>query len=249
MPDTWGSARARFYRFGVFELDARSRELRKHGVRIKLQEQPTQVLSLLLEHAGEVVTREQIQKHLWPDDTFVDFDNAINSAVRKLREALGDTTENPRFVETLARRGYRFVASVSGEAEKALPSETPPPVAFQTRRKWAVAALITISAAAIAVWLLVHHLSTPGAPDLRFTPLTTYPGHQLQPSFSPDGTGVAFSWDGPDGRNADIYVKLIDPSDPVRLTTDPARDFNPAWSPDGRRIAALRIWALNLPSY
>jgi len=118
MPDTWESAGARVFRFGIFELDVRSRELRKNGVRIKLQEQPAEVLFLLLEHAGEVVTREQIQKHLWSGNTFVDFDKAINSAVRKLREALGDTAENPRFVETLAKRGYRFVAPVSREIER-----------------------------------------------------------------------------------------------------------------------------------
>src|SRR5215471_7776517 len=94
-------------RFGLFELDPRAGELRKSGIRIKLQDQPFQILLLLLEHPGEIVTREEIQKRLWPENTYVDFDNAINSAVRKLREALGDSPENPRFVETLARRGYR----------------------------------------------------------------------------------------------------------------------------------------------
>src|ERR1039458_2263181 len=127
------------YRFGVFELDGRSGELRKHGIRIKLQDQPRQVLLLLLEHAGELVTREQIQKHLWPDNTFVDFDNAINSAVRKLRDALGDTAENPRFVETLARRGYRFIAPVSTRTEPKAEPETPPPSAVAGRRRRAIA--------------------------------------------------------------------------------------------------------------
>jgi Tol biopolymer transport system component/DNA-binding winged helix-turn-helix (wHTH) protein len=236
MPGT--EERAPVYRFGVFELHAQSGELRKHGVRIKLQDQPRQILLLLLEHAGDVVTREQIQQHLWPDNTFVDFDNAINSAVRKLRDALGDTAENPRFIETLARRGYRFVAPVSSEPEKALKSEAPPPFVVKTRPKWPAVVLFVIAALAAAV--LAGRLRRPHPPDLRFTPLTTYRGHQRQPSFSPEGTRVAFSWEGPDGRNTDIYVKLIGPSDPVRLTTDPARDFNPAWSPDGRWIAALR---------
>ena len=98
------------FQFGVFEFHPRTGELRKQGVKLKLQEQPTQILTLLLEHSGEVVTREEIQKHLWPEGTYVDFDNAINSAIRKLRDALGDSPENPRFVETLARRGYRFIA-------------------------------------------------------------------------------------------------------------------------------------------
>src|SRR3954451_506956 len=88
------------FHFGVFELDVRAGELRKRGIRIKIQEQPLQVLGLLIERPGEVVTREQIQTKLWNAETFVDFDNAINGAVRKMRDALGDTSENPRFVET-----------------------------------------------------------------------------------------------------------------------------------------------------
>jgi TolB-like protein/DNA-binding winged helix-turn-helix (wHTH) protein/Flp pilus assembly protein TadD len=98
--------------FGVFELDLRAAELRKHGLRIRLQEQPFQVLAMLLEHPGEVVTREELQKKLWPADTFVDFDHGLNKAINKLREALGDSAESPRFVETVARRGYRFLAEV-----------------------------------------------------------------------------------------------------------------------------------------
>src|SRR5689334_7783041 len=101
------------FHFGVFELDLRVGELRKRGIRIKIQEQPLQILCLLIERPGEVVTREQIQNKLWDGDTFVDFDNAINSAIRKMRDALGDTSENPRFVETVARRGYRFIAPVN----------------------------------------------------------------------------------------------------------------------------------------
>ena len=99
-------------RFGVFELDLRAGELRKHGLRVRLQEQPFQVLAMLLEHPGEVVTREELQKKLWPADTFVDFDHGLNKAISKIREALGDSAESPRFVETVARRGYRFLADV-----------------------------------------------------------------------------------------------------------------------------------------
>ena len=98
--------------FGVFEADPRSGELRKHGMRVRLQGQPFQVLAMLLEHPGEVVTREELQKKLWPADTFVDFDQGLNKAINKLREALGDSAETPRFVETVARRGYRFLAEV-----------------------------------------------------------------------------------------------------------------------------------------
>lgn len=100
------------YRFGVFEADVSTGELRKHGVRIKLNAQPFQVLILLLARPGEVLTREQIYRELWPEGTFVDSEHGVNSAVNRLRDALGDTAGNPRFVETLSRRGYRFVAPV-----------------------------------------------------------------------------------------------------------------------------------------
>jgi TolB-like protein/DNA-binding winged helix-turn-helix (wHTH) protein/Tfp pilus assembly protein PilF len=99
-------------RFGVFELDLRSGELRKRDLRVRLQEQPFQLLAILLEHPGEVVTREELQKKLWPADTFVDFDHGLNKAISKIREALSDSAESPRFVETVARRGYRFLAEV-----------------------------------------------------------------------------------------------------------------------------------------
>lgn len=101
-------------RFGLFELDLRAGELRKSGVRIKLQDQPLQILTMLLERPGEIVTREELQKRLWPEDTFVDFDLSLNSAVKKLRQALGDDSDNPRFIETLYRRGYRFIGQTNG---------------------------------------------------------------------------------------------------------------------------------------
>src|SRR6202051_4791583 len=97
-------------RFGVFEIDLSAGELRKSGVKLRLQEQPFQVLALLLERTGEVVTREELQQKLWPSDTFVDFDHSLNTAINKVREALGDSASSPRYVETLARRGYRFIA-------------------------------------------------------------------------------------------------------------------------------------------
>jgi len=96
--------------FGPFETDLRSGELRKHGVRLKLQEQPFKVLAQLLEHAGDVVTREELRQRLWPADTFVDFDTGLNSAVKKLRDVLADSAEEPRYIETIPRRGYRFIA-------------------------------------------------------------------------------------------------------------------------------------------
>jgi len=117
-------------RFGLFELDLEARELRKSGLRIKLQDQPFQILAMLLERPGEIVTREELQKRLWPEDTFVDFDLSLNSAVKKLRQALGDDSENPRFIETLYRRGYRFIGPVNGTSLPSAPTrgsaEAPP---------------------------------------------------------------------------------------------------------------------------
>src|SRR5246500_815418 len=112
-------------RFGVFELDLQAGQLRKHGVRVRLQEQPFQVLAMLLDHHGEVVSREELQKKLWPADTFVDFDHGLNKAINKIRGALGDSAESPRFVETVSRRGYRFLAEVK-DADAA-PARTPEP--------------------------------------------------------------------------------------------------------------------------
>src|SRR5438105_15788582 len=123
--------------FGVFEADLRSGELRKKGVRLKLQEQPFQVLKALLERPGEVVTREELRSQNWPADTFVDFDNSLNTAINKLREALGDSADSPRFIETLPRRGYRFIPPVSSDERK---------VAAPTRAWKIVIAVVAVAA-------------------------------------------------------------------------------------------------------
>jgi DNA-binding winged helix-turn-helix (wHTH) protein len=109
-------------RFGAFEVDLVSGELRKNGTRIRLQEQPFRVLAMLLERPGEMVAREDLHSKLWPGDTFVDFDHGLNTAVNKLREALGDAAANPRFVQTVARRGYRFIAPVQVNGNPAAPA-------------------------------------------------------------------------------------------------------------------------------
>ena len=151
--------------FGLFELDLQARELRKSGVRIKLQEQPFQILAMLLERPGEIVTREELQKRLWPEDTFVDFDLSLNSAVKKLRQALGDDSENPRFIETLYRRGYRFIGPVNGTSALSAPTAVsteaaPAPPMSQTPRPagrarnfrvlpWAIMAMLVLVAAGV----------------------------------------------------------------------------------------------------
>jgi cholera toxin transcriptional activator len=112
MPTPQSSPAGRIVRFGVFEADLAAGELRKSGRRIRLQEQPFQILALLLERPGEVVTREEVRQKLWAADTFVDFDHSLNTAIKKVREALGDSASSPRYVETVARRGYRFLAPV-----------------------------------------------------------------------------------------------------------------------------------------
>ncbi len=116
MPMPSSNREARLLRFGIFEVDLSAGELRKNGARIRLQEQPFQVLTALLQNAGQVVTREELREKIWPADTFVDFDHSLNTAVNKIRESLGDSASSPRFVETLARRGYRFIASVESVA-------------------------------------------------------------------------------------------------------------------------------------
>jgi cholera toxin transcriptional activator len=123
------SPAARVIRFGIFEVDLAAGELRKNGSRIRLQEQPFQLLQLLVERPTEIVTREELRQKLWPEDTFVDFDHSLNTAVNKLRGALGDSAVNPRYVETLARRGYRFLAPVEQLAggRAAQPAAAPPP--------------------------------------------------------------------------------------------------------------------------
>jgi DNA-binding winged helix-turn-helix (wHTH) protein len=121
-------------RFGVFELDPKAGELRKSGVKLRLQGQPFQILLMLVDRPGEVVTREELQQKLWPSDTFVDFDHSLNTAINKVREALGDSASSPRYVETLARRGYRFIAPVQIDTPSAevrqptpIPSQPQPP--------------------------------------------------------------------------------------------------------------------------
>src|SRR5437868_2615307 len=123
-------------RFGTFEVDLGAGELRRNGSRIRLQEQPFQILLALVERPGEVVSREELQRRLWPADTFVDFDHSLNAAIRRLRDALGDSAENPRFVETVARRGYRFIAPVNGIATPSEPPKAEAAPVSRNRRKW-----------------------------------------------------------------------------------------------------------------
>jgi Tol biopolymer transport system component/DNA-binding winged helix-turn-helix (wHTH) protein len=199
---------ARVLHFGVFELDRQAQELWKHGVRVKLQEQPFQILAILLERPGEVVTREEIRQRLWRADTFVDFEHSINTAVKRLREALDDSADNPRFVETLARRGYRFIAPVGAEGS----------IQERLQRKvWptALAALGII----VLVGLLLPWLTAPLAPPrvLRYKQVT----NDLRPkavltwccSLVTDGSRLYFTELQPGGST--IYQVSIAGGDPM----------------------------------
>jgi eukaryotic-like serine/threonine-protein kinase len=156
------SARTRRARFGAFEVDLRAGELRKHGIRLKLQDQPFQVLAVLLEHAGDVVTREELRQKLWPADTFVDFDTGLNSAIKKLRDVLADSAEEPRYIETLPRRGYRFIAQVeNGNLPGPVPIEKrPETVAPVEPRSAPPKKRRFIVAAGVAAFLIVAALVT-----------------------------------------------------------------------------------------
>jgi Tol biopolymer transport system component/DNA-binding winged helix-turn-helix (wHTH) protein len=228
-------------RFGAFEVDLGVGELRKHGLRLRLQEQPFQVLTALLERPGEVVTREELVRRLWPDGTFVDFDRGLNAAVTRLRQALSDSAESPRYVETVARRGYRLIAPVHAEPEVSAPLVIP---RKRPVRIWPVVVLGLALLTTVGIWWKLSLKSPAGKqlPDkpLAIIPLTTEPGIAMAPSFSPDGNQVAFQWDQ-NKREPRIFIRVIGPGEPVRLTTGSAAEFGPAWSPDGRFIAFIRF--------
>jgi Tol biopolymer transport system component/DNA-binding winged helix-turn-helix (wHTH) protein len=198
-------------RFGAFELDRQTGELHQNGTKLKLQGQPIAVLALLLERPGELVTREEIRKHLWPEDTFVDFEHSLNTHIKKLRQVLDDDADTPRYIETLPRRGYRFVAQVeaipnSSEAVHAPAKAQPPPVenadtsdaiappqALPTPKpaRWtyvvAVAVILVVAAGAL-YWFL--HPRTPVVTAIR---QLTHTGHQKFGYVKTDGTRVYFA--------------------------------------------------------
>lgn len=241
-----GQRNRRVIRFGVFEADLLARELRKRGVRVRLQEQPFRLLQALLERPGQIVTREEIKERLWPDDTFVDFDKSLNTSAQKLRRALGDSAETPRFVETVPRQGYRFLAPIgdpldSAAAEPAEPVAAAPSNDYRLRRLLGyVAAALAAAVVLVGAWVASSVQGDPPRGPSRIVPITSLPGEETEPTFSPDGSQVAFSWNGPGQDNFDIYVTLVDGGGMARLTDDPAQDREPAWSPDGRTIAFLR---------
>ena len=238
---------ARVIRFGTFEVDLPAGELRKSGVKLKLTGQPFQVLTILLERPGEVVTREELQTRLWPD-TFVDVDHNLNTAINKIREVLGDSAESPRFVETLPRRGYRFIAATQGAAPAPGQGQSPsmPParaaeVGFW-HRSFAMIVLVAILLTGGVALLLVQKRSSPVTTPTEYRQLTNFTDSVVAPSLSPDGRILTFKR-GEDAffSSGQIYVQMLPDGEPVRLTHDADRKYAPVFSPDGSRIAYSNV--------
>src|SRR5690348_2409221 len=235
------------WRFGQFEIDLSTGELRKSGLRIHIQDQPLRILGALLERAGEVVTREELRERLWPSETFVNFERSLNAAVAKLRQVLADSAEKPRYIETMARRGYRFVAPV--EASPPLPKAVEPavyPAAVKAvgsvprreRKRWvlpAVAAILLILVSA-GFYLLKRRPFASSKTDAVSFAVVPPVGTTIHAAsaVSPDGSKVAFVAVDPSGHRT-LWVRTLSSESAVRLdNTDGA--LMPFFSPDSQNI-------------
>jgi eukaryotic-like serine/threonine-protein kinase len=246
---------SRRIQFGAFELDARAGELRKHNRKIRLQEQPLQILLMLLEQPGEVVLREDIRKRLWPDDTIVEFDHSINAAIKRLRDALDDSAELPQYIETVARRGYRFIGKAESEAQSrsdpgpAIIEESAGEINGRKPEGHRILTGIAITIAvlvAVIVWLI--HSRSPEPPALVHLELNLRPADQLVGSstlrprntafaISPDGRLIVFSAIRGNGP-PHLYLRSVDQSEAVEIPgTDDGRA--PFFSPQGRWIGFI----------
>ena len=251
----------RHVNFGPFELDVRSGELRKGSTRLKVPDQSIEILKALVEHPGELVTREDLRERLWPANTFVDFEHGLNAAIRRLREALGDSADAPKYIETLPRRGYRFIGSVEAvpafvavpqspahiESPPAEPVEPPARTFVNVGRLTAghpALMVLIVLTVGIGLYFIRKGSDRPthdAFAPVRSTPVTSLPNSEVDPNLSPDGKWVAFAWDGESGDNFDIYVKQLDVgAGHLRLTTDAAEDRAPAWSPDDQEVVFVR---------
>ncbi len=243
------SARQSILRFGEFKLDLDRQTLSRRGIRLKLQNQPCQVLTLLIQRSPEVVSRDEIRQRVWGNNVHIDVDRNINFCISQIRGVLLDNVAAPRFIETIPREGYRFVGPLEGRVapENTTKDGVPPadkqlsvvPVKSASHRRGLIVSSAFASmliVAFVAFWLISRNAPIKVSGIL---PVTNYPGDEREPSLSEDGRQVAFSWDGEDGRRH-IYVKLLGEVHPLRLTHDSAEDSFPAWSPDGKQIAFMR---------
>ena len=228
-------------RFGVFELDPKAGELRKNGMKIRLQGQPVDILVMLLQRPGETVTREELQENLWPADTFVDFEQGLNNAMKRLRAALDDDAESPHFIETLPRRGYRFIAPVEstgiGKLQVEAPNDGVPKQAPKRSRALHLAILFGGCTLLLGAGFYLYKLRKVSEPpgQRTLTRVTFDDGLQIGATWSPDGRYLAFSSDR--GGKFDIWVQQVSGGDPIQVTKRPGHNWQPDWSPDGKYIA------------
>jgi DNA-binding winged helix-turn-helix (wHTH) protein len=230
--------------FGVFELDLQKAELRKQGVRVKLQAQSLKVLQVLSEHPGQIVSREQLRTHIWPANTFVEFDQGLYSAMARLRDALGDSSESPRFIETVARRGYRFIAPVTVGGVESGQKITSPTEKLRAEllRSVMISLLAGLAGGAILIAILLgfdvagvrRWLLRRSSSPITQTRLTDFVGLEEFPTISPDGKTVAFSADNAAYRQ--LWLRLIAGGKALQLTHDNADHLYPRWSPDSSRL-------------
>ena len=228
-------------RFGVFEADLQSKELFKDGKRIPLANQSFVALATLLERPGQLVSREELRQRLWPDNRIVEFEQGLNAIINRLRDALGSTPNGASLIETLPRRGYRFIGTVA-----APPVEPPPkllpkqPISSGIRLAASFGLLVL---AAWMVWPLIRS-SQPQQQlsNLKMTPLTTLVGREVAPDLTRSGDRLLFAWNGAAeaGGRFDLYSRSIDSESLSRITHHPAVALHAAWAPDGGQIALAR---------
>jgi len=222
-------------RFSVFEVNLKAGELRRNGFKLKLQEQPFQILATLLERPGKVVTREELRARLWPEDTFVDFDHSLNAAVRRLRDTLGESAETPRFVETVARRGYRFIAPVDSSAGIAPPTGPEKP---RLDRQWPVVvgiSILLLGGIIVGFHAGRHSAALPSIQEKRLTanPIDT---PVLSGVISPDGKYLAFA------DKTGFYLRQVDSGETHPLSLPKNFDAEPAaWFPDSTHLVATWV--------
>jgi Tol biopolymer transport system component/DNA-binding winged helix-turn-helix (wHTH) protein len=234
-------------RFAEFEADLKSQELFRAGAAVRLPNQSFTALAMLLDRPGELVSREELRARLWPGNRVVEFEQGLNAIINRLREALGDSAESPRFIETLPRRGYRFIGQLAGDAAadpakpEAPPTPRPGPRGARSWRLWTGLVVLVAAVIAAVAWRIERPVERAAGPG----PLTTLLGQERMPAFSADGQRVAFAWNGEsnDSGGFDLYVKALDSERLTRLTHSPAIAISAAWSPDGSQVAFTRMSA------